>query len=209
MKIGFDIDNVITSTTKSVLDYINERLPDANLKMKDITGYYIENFVPDGYKWIVEQAFSDSALWKKVELIDGAKKYIEQLYLEGNDIYFATATTPYNFRKKIKFLERNFPFFPDGYVRNNTISIKNKQLLNFDILVDDCLSNLDGERSYISICYAYPWNDEPWRRDFDYGNKPFVRCENWNEIYAAIKDFERENKEKIRKKVKVNVKKNN
>ena len=63
-------------------------------------------------------------------------------------------------------------------------------------------NNLSGEHSYISICYAYPWNDMEWKFDFNFGNKPFVRCNNWNEIYAVIKDFEIEDK----RKVKVNVK---
>ena len=87
MKIAIDIDNVIQGTTIAVLDYINDRLPDVNLKMEDITSYWIENFVPEQYKWIVPLSFTDSSMWKNVRLIDGAARYIEKLYEEGFEIY--------------------------------------------------------------------------------------------------------------------------
>lgn len=201
-KIAIDVDNVLCTTTQEIINFINKKIPNLNLKMEDITTYYIENALPDEFKWIVPFAFEQKEVWKNVQLIDGAAKYVEKLFSEGYELYFATATTPDNFRKKVKFLERSFPFLPEGYVRKNCISIKNKQLLNVDFLIDDCPANLTGKRSYTSICYAYPWNDMEWKFGFDFGNKPFVRCNNWDEIYAAIKDFEIEN----RKKVRVNVK---
>lgn len=182
MIIGIDIDNVITNTTECVLDYINERLPDANFKVENVKEYWLEKIMPKGYEWIINQAFSDKQMWKNVKLIDGAAQYIRQLMFDGHEIYFVTSTTSDNFRKKIKFLQRNL-YLPPNYAENHTISIKKKQLLNIHFLVDDYLNNLTGNREYYSICLDYPWN-----RNFDDNDEEdFVRVKNWEEIYYAIK----------------------
>ena len=182
MIIGIDIDNVITNTTECVLDYINERLPNVNFKVENVKEYWLEKIMPKGYEWIINQAFSDKQMWKKVELINGAAQYIRQLMFDGHEVYFVTSTTSDNFRKKIKFLQRNL-YLPPNYVENHTISIKKKQLLNIHFLVDDYLNNLTGNREYYSICLDYPWN-----RNFnDNDEEDFVRVKNWEEIYYAIK----------------------
>jgi len=182
MIIGIDIDNVITNTTECVLDYINERLPVIHLEFEDTWQYWLEEAIPEGYKWIVNQAFSDKQMWKNVKLIDGAAQYIRQLMIDGYEVYFVTSTTSDNFRKKIKFLQRNL-YLPPDYAENHTISIKNKQLLNINFLVDDYLQNLIGKREYFSICLDYPWN-----RDFDDNSEnDFKRAKDWTDIYSIIK----------------------
>lgn len=181
MIIGIDIDNVITNTTECVLDYINERLPNVKFKVENVKEYWLEKIMPEGYEWIINQAFSDKQMWKNVKLIDGAAQYIRQLMFDGHEVYFVTSTTSDNFRKKIKFLQRNL-YLPPNYAENHTISIKRKQLLNIHFLVDDYLNNLTGNREYYSICLDYPWN-----RNFDDDEEDFVRVKNWEEIYYAIK----------------------
>ena len=183
MRVAVDIDNVLCNTTTKVIDYINEKLPSVNLKMEDITSYWIEGALPIEYRWVVEMAFEDRAMWKKVELIDGAAVYLERLYNDGCEIYFATATTANNFRKKVRFLERSFPFFPKDYVRRHSISIKNKQLLDVDYLVDDYTDNLTGRRRYKSICFDYPWN-----QDFVDNGDTRRRAYNWEDVYRIIKE---------------------
>lgn len=179
MKIAIDIDNVIVNTTECVVDYINERLPDINLKMEDINEYWIEKNIPLCYHWIVPMAFDDKTMWKQVKLIGGAAEYIEKLYKQGHEIYFATATTAENFKKKVGFLTRSFPFFPDDYVCMHSISIKHKQLLNVDVLFDDCLDNLNGSHPYASVCFNYPWNQGVVEH----------RVRSWKEFYDFIQYF--------------------
>ena len=185
MKLCFDVDNVLCNTTECVLDYINKWLAGTDLKIEDLKSYWIEDALPERYKWVVPLAFQQSEMWKNVKMIDGAASVIEKLYEEDNEIYFATATTAENFRKKLSFLERNLPFFPKGYIKQNSISIKNKSLLRVDVLVDDYLENLLGkDRTYLSICLDYPWN----QTENDVPN--FVRAKNWKEIYNIIKKRE-------------------
>lgn len=181
MRLCFDVDNVLCNTTKCVLDYINEWLAGADLKIEDLKSYWIEDALPERYKWVVPLAFQQSEMWKNVKMIDGAAATIEKLYNDEHEIYFATATTAENFRKKLSFLERNLPFFPKGYIKQNSISIKKKQLLDVDVLVDDYNGNLTGRRCYISLCYDYPWN-----REIKDNGDTFIRVYNWNDIYKKI-----------------------
>lgn len=184
MKIAIDVDNVLTDTTVQIIDFINNCLP-VELKMEDLTSYWIENALPEEYRWIVPLAFEQKSVWKKVRMIEGAAHYIQKLYEDGHEIYFATATTAENFRKKIGFLTRELNFFPKGYVRQHSISIKEKQLLNVDFLIDDCYEHFTNSPLYRGICFEYPWNkqfkSEPYMSE---NNVTF--CKNWEEIYYAI-----------------------
>jgi 5'(3')-deoxyribonucleotidase len=183
MKIGVDIDNVICTTSEAVIEYLNERLP-ITLSLDDINEYWMEKSIPEQYRWAVGLAFHDSAMWKKVKMIEGAAKGIKTLYKNGNEIFFVTSTTPDNLKKKIKFLKRNLPFLSGNYINDHIITIKQKTLLNLDIMIDDYLDNLIGERSYYSICLAYPWNikiisEEP----------NFIRVKNWRDIIITIENL--------------------
>ena len=183
MKIGVDIDNVICTTSEAVIEYLNERLP-ITLSLDDINEYWMEKSIPEQYRWAVGLAFHDSAMWKKVEMIEGAAKGIETLYKEGEEIFFVTSTTPDNLKKKIKFLKRNLPFLSGSYINDHIITIKQKTLLNLDIMIDDYLDNLIGERSYYSICLAYPWN-----RKVNSEEPNFIRVKNWKDIIITIENL--------------------
>lgn len=157
MKIGIDIDNTVVNTAETILEYINERLP-VHLELSDIRQYYIENALPEQFRWIVEAAFRDSLMWKKVKLIDGVYDALKEMYLAGHDIYFVTSSSPENFKKKVGHLERVFDFIPKHYVWSHSINIQEKQMLKLDVLIDDFMNNLTGDREYISVCIEYPWN---------------------------------------------------
>lgn len=183
MKIAIDIDNVIVNTTQRVLDYINARIPNFDIKIEDVKTYWIEDSLPAGYEWIVPQAFEDKEMWKGIALLEGAVEGIKRLYEEGHEIFFATATTAENFRKKVKYLTRCFDFFPEDYVRKHSISIKVKQLLNVDILIDDYTENFTGDRLYTAICLEYPWNEDFMDKAARTGD---MKVQSWDGIYAAV-----------------------
>lgn len=180
MKIGVDIDNVICTTSEAVIEYLNERLP-ITLSLDDINEYWMERSIPEQYRWAVGLAFHDSAMWKKVKMIEGAAEGIETLYKKGDEIFFVTSTTPDNLKKKIKFLKRNLPFLSGNYINDHIITIKQKTLLNLDIMVDDYLNNLIGERSYYSICLDYPWN----RKTSSFVPN-FIRVKDWEDIVKTV-----------------------
>ena len=182
--IGIDIDNVICNTTEALIEYLNERFP-VHLKVTDITNYWIENFLPEQFKWAVPHAFKDKEMWKKVKPIEGAIEGVEHLY-DRYEIYFVTSSLVENLRKKTKFLQRIFPFMSKDYISSHLINIHNKQLLNLDILIDDYLDNLIGERTYYSICLDYPWNDCPKRRYLEETDLNFICRKDWAHIIPII-----------------------
>lgn len=180
MRIALDLDNTVISTTETLVNYINERIP-VNLKMSDITTYSIEAALPEQYRWIVENGFTDKNMWKKVELLPHVGQVLEWIYREGHEIWFATSSLPENLRKKINHLARNLSFLPDGYVWRHTINIHDKYLLDVDVLVDDCAEHLlHPSRKYYSIAIDYPWNQTE-------GAIPmFTRASNWFEVWSKI-----------------------
>ena len=179
MLIGFDLDGVIVDSPQKVCLYINKRL-DLNLTMNDFKTYCMEDALPPKYRWIVETAFKDSALWKEVKLIDGAYDIIQRLWDEGHKIYFITSSLPENLKKKIGHLARNLSFMPYDYVWKHTINAQCKQLIKVDVLVDDALHNLTGDRDYFSICMDMPYNQTTEIIP------NFTRARNWDEIYDKI-----------------------
>lgn len=181
MVLGFDLDGVVVDSPQQVVNYVNERLG-LNLTMDDFKTYSMEDALPDQYKWIIDTAFKDPAMWKKVGLIDGAYEVIKKLWDEGHDIYFVTSSLPQNLKKKIGHLARNLDFFPKDYVWRHTINTQCKQLIKLDVLTDDALFNLVGNREYVSICVDMPYNQT---NDSEIDN--FYRAHNWDEVYSFIK----------------------
>ena len=185
LRIGFDLDGVVVDSPQQVVNFVNERLG-LNLCMDDFKTYSMEDALPDQYKWIIDTAFKSADMWKKVGLIDGAYDTIKKLWEEGYEIYFITASLPENLRKKINHLSRNLHFFPKDYVWQHTINTQCKQIIKVDILVDDGLFNLTGNRDYFSICFNMPYNKA---NDSEIDN--FYRAHNWDEVYSFIKMIDR------------------
>lgn len=199
LDIGIDLDGVVVDSPQQVVNYVNDRL-DLKLTINDFTTYSMEDALPDKYKWVIESAFRDSTMWKNVKLIDGAYETLKQLYEESYNLYFVTSSLPSNLRKKINHLARNLDFLPKDYALRHTINTQYKQIINLDILVDDGLFNLIGDRSYHSICFNMPYNQT---NDAEIPN--FYRAYNWHDVYCWIKTIEK----KLSKSTKEQTKNNN
>ena len=116
--------------------------------------------------------FATENFFKIIKPFPYVVEYINQLHKQGNEIYFITAghsiTIPY--RKEM--LSQWFPWFSD----KNLIKCTHKQLINVDILFDDCLDNLKNA-PYIGVVVDAPWN----RKD-----KNYVRMDSWEEWYNKL-----------------------
>ena len=185
MRIGIDLDNVVVNTTETVLNYLAERGA-PRLTLNDMKVYWIEKNFPPEYSLLVAEAFESRRMWKNIQLIEGAKRYIKKLYDDGDEIYFVTSSLPENLDKKIKHLTRNLDFLPEDYIVNHTINIRKKQLLKLDILVDDCYDNLSGDKEYTSILFCYPWNNDITREE------DMWSASTWGEVYDCIKAIKKE-----------------
>ena len=178
LDIGIDLDGTLVNSPEMVLEFINERLP-VNLTIEDITSYCIEDALPEQYKWIVNTAFKSPEMWKKVGFYEGAQEAVNQLYHDDHRLWFTTSSLPQNLRKKINHLARNIEV-PNDYVESHTINIQKKQLLRFDVMIDDALYQLTGDRTYNSICMDKPYNQT------DVYIPDFWRVTNWKQAYTVI-----------------------
>lgn len=185
MIIGIDFDNTIFPTLEHTIDIYNSR-HDAKIAMSDITEYSLYNCLDSSVASELIDIFNEKILYDGLKPMNGAIKVIETLINKGHKIYIATATDSKNLEWKEKLIEKFFPFIP----KTNIIRIHQKELLNLDILIDDCMDQLT-KGMFEKICFDYQWNQDS---DKDYIYDIF-RVHSWNEIINIIKKIERKNLE--------------
>lgn len=185
MIIMCDIDDILNDLIPKAIDLYNART-NKSLQLKEITAYdFYDCLSPEDATGIIE-LFKEKKLWDSLRPLSGAQKGLKALVNRGHDVYLATATLPENLPWKVDWLSKYFPFMSADKV----IRIKNKGLLNCDVMIDDNLDNL-----CCNICERivldYPWNRSA-TKDYAYDIK---RAHNWKEIVNFVNDIERKSKE--------------
>lgn len=147
------MDEVVNNMTAKLIPLYNSKYK-GTLKFEDITEYNIRPFIKPECKNIFEE-FVDDQFYADLDVAEGAVEVLSEIQKE-NDIYFATAGHPYTMRARDNWLEKHFGRF---YRSGSLISIREKQLLKVDMLVDDYEENLIGG-SYYGVLVDKPWNKE-------------------------------------------------
>lgn len=194
MKIGIDIDNVISNFNDTLLtEYL---LHDKELRNSGIINKkadYIRNGMFDWnedeetnfYKNNIER------IAKKLGVIEGAKEYIDKLHDDGHIICIITGrdngeyTEPYNMTKK--WLEDNSIYY-DNLILTDAYDkrAKTKQCLehNIDIMIDDSASICSDciENGITTILMDTPYNK--------YSN--IQRVKSWEEFYRYVSNYRKD-----------------
>ena len=182
MTLIVDIDCVLNDLIFKMLSLYNHR-SGKNIHVEDIVTYEFDQCLPREDATAFNNMFKERVLWDSLEPLPGSQEGLKKLLQRGHDIVIATATDPVNFAWKVEWMERYFPFIDSG----NIIRIKNKGLLNGDVIIDDCYDQLKScmcDR----IVLDYPWNrNESW--DYVYDTK---RARNWSEIVSIMNQIEKE-----------------
>ena len=196
MRIGVDIDNVIST--------FNEELLEEFLKHNKELGYSDEinenaDYITRGmFNWKdgeVEAFYRNNIerIVNKLRVKDGAKEYIDKLKEDGNSIYIITGrdngehSDPYNNTKK--WLDDNAIYYDELILTNaykNDEHGKSEKCIenNVDIMIDDS----------IHICKdCIDYGIETLLMDTPYNIKvnDVKRVHNWKEIYEYIKEYKR------------------
>ena len=196
MRIGVDIDNVIST--------FNEELLEEFLKHNKELGYSDEinenaDYITRGmFNWKdgeVEAFYRNNIerIVNKLRVKDGAKEYIDKLKEDGNSIYIITGrdngehSDPYNNTKK--WLDDNAIYYDELILTNaykNDEHGKSEKCIenNVDIMIDDS----------IHICKdCIDYGIETLLMDTPYNRKvnDVKRVHNWKEIYEYIKEYKR------------------
>jgi len=163
MVISCDIDGVLNNLTECVLQLYNEDSGD-NLCEQDIKTYSIERYVKTEYRNKISQYFLDSRIWG---ILKWDVEWIAQIIDDGiYDLYFTTATSIENIYIKSAELasaitlhsKHDFTYIY-YYIQNRLIVIQNKQMVKADVVIDDCIDNLQlASETTINILLTKPWN---------------------------------------------------
>ena len=184
MRILCDIDCVINDLVFKMLDMHRFRTG-KDIHVENITTYEFDQCLPKEDADALNKMFKERVLWDSLEPLPGSQDGLKKLLQRGHDMYIATATDPENFPWKVEWMAKHFPFID----QSNIICIKNKGLLNGDVIIDDCYDQLKScmcER----IVLDYPWNrNASW--DYVYDTK---RARNWSEILNIMTQLEKEDR---------------
>lgn len=183
MKIGIDIDNVITKTFSKTLEYI-EKCDNKEELLNNIKAIT----TGDNSVKCVDVFYKKNSLkvFEQAELMEGAKENIDRLLEDGHEIIIITLRgdklQEYKGSEKI-----TLDYFKKYDIKYNKIifssidKVKDCKENNIDILIDDSVSNcIKAEKEGIN---AIIFNTET-NKNID--DRNIKRVTDWNEIYEEI-----------------------
>lgn len=191
MRIGIDIDNVISNFNEALLDeYLKHDKELRNTGIINKKAKYIRNGMFDWteneetnfYKNNIER------IVKELSVKDGAKEYIDKLKEDGNEIYIVTARYLTNRNtadgKKMREIVINWLEEQDIYYDEIIFSPEDKKenckKYNIDIMIEDKVDNINKISSIIPvICFHAGYNKEC-------NGSNIYRAYNWYDIYNLI-----------------------
>lgn len=148
-KIGLDWDDVTAPFNSIAIEMANEKYNvDPPLRLEDITSW--EN---PGRASIIKEFYSDEKLYEKQHVPDKNKKAVRKL-IEIADVYFITAVAPAFMGIRARQILSAFPEFPP----ENIILGNAKNLVQFDIILDDAIHNVLETPATYPVLMRKPWN---------------------------------------------------
>ena len=194
MKIGIDIDNVISNFNDTLLnEYL---LHDKELRNSGIINKNAEYIRRGMFDWSGDEEITFyknniEKIVKKLGVIEGAKEYIDKLHDDGHIICIITGrdngeyTEPYNMTKK--WLEDNNIYYDnliltDAYDKH----AKTKECLehNIDIMIDDSVRICNDciENGITTVLMDTPYNK----------SSNIQRVKSWEEFYRYVSNYKKD-----------------
>ena len=147
IKLAFDLDDVLIDLLPAWLNTLNER-HGTNKKPEDIHSWSISNFFKEDIekgllsKEEIYHPLIENDFWETVKPAEGMQDIVKTLK-ETNifDIYIATASNYHTIKSKLDNCVMKY--YGDIIDEDHIILLKDKSMLNADILVDDYFGNID------------------------------------------------------------------
>ncbi len=190
MRIGIDIDGVVTNTFHGVLKRFNLRYGTA-LAIEDIITYNFLEAVEVGtleerLAFLMEMYSHEDILVNAATPIDGAPDVIRRLAEEGHNLAFVTTREPYLRTKTIEWLGlHGFPASEvNVHLRQETgedgleFKTRKAQELSLELFIED--DKRVAERLTIPTILI----DNPWNRGTNGAN--IFRAASWKEVHSLI-----------------------
>lgn len=195
MRIGIDIDNVISNFNEMLLEtYL---IHDKELRNTGIINPNAKYIRTGMFDWSNEEELSFykdniECIAKKLKVKEKAKEYIDRLHSDGHLIYIITGrdngeySEPYNMTKK--WLDENNIYY-DNLILTDAYDIHAKSLEclknDIDIMIDDSVRICSD---LITSGITTILMDTPYNRKIN-----IKRVKNWEEFYEFVSSY-KENK---------------
>ena len=148
-KIGLDWDDVTAPFNSLAITMANEKYQfDPPLGMEEITSW--EN---TGRTSVIKEFYSDEELYRRQVVPEKTKRAVRKL-MDIADVYFITAVSPQFMGIRAKQILTAFPEFPP----ENIILGNAKNLVQFDIILDDAIHNVLETPAAYPVLMRKPWN---------------------------------------------------
>ncbi len=196
MRIGIDIDGVLTNIEQYLLDYMTKYCVENNIDFKigssNYHYYKTFNITTEQEKNFWNKYLEKYAIEEKARPF--ASEVIKKLKEEGHEIYIVTARwltnrddeVGENMRKIVKdWLEENDIIYDKLVFSKAEKERKSQEMLEhkIDLMIEDSPSNIKELSNIIPIlCYSTGYNREC------VGNR-ITRCYSWYDIYRKIKNM--------------------
>ena len=195
MRIGIDIDNVISNFNEMLLEaYLMHDKELRNTGIINPNAKYIRTGMFDWSNEEEHSFYKDNieGIAKKLKVKEKAKEYIDRLHSDGHLIYIITGrdngeySEPYNMTKK--WLDENNIYY-DNLILTDAYDIHAKSLEclknDIEIMIDDSLRICSD---LITSGITTILMDTPYNRKIN-----IKRVKNWEEFYEFVSSY-KENK---------------
>jgi len=196
MRIGIDIDNVISKFNEELLkEYIKH---DKELRNTGIVNENADYIRRGMFDWTEDEEINFyrnniERIAKNLKVKDGAKEYIDKLISDGHLIYIITGrdngeySDPYNMTKKWlddNSIKYHSLIFTNAYRNDKHGKTEKCKENNIDVMIDDsvhiCQDCIDNNITTLLM-------DTPYNKLVD-----MPRVHNWEEIYEFISNYKQE-----------------
>lgn len=148
-KIGLDWDDVTAPFNSIAINMANEKYQYENpLRLEEITSW--EN---TGRTSVIKEFYHDEELYRRQVVTEKTKKCVRQL-MKIADVYFITAAYPKFMGIRAAQILEAFPELPP----ENIILGNAKNLVQFDIILDDAIHNVLESPATYPVLMRKPWN---------------------------------------------------
>jgi uncharacterized HAD superfamily protein len=188
MKVGVDIDDVITETFLGLINFINKKYG-RNHTYGGITSYNlweigIGSDKSEAIKLVEE--FFDLEGDSKSRLIEGSIAALESIHCSGDEIFIITSR-PLSIRSQtdsfLKGCLGNIPyqvFYSGDFYGQGKTKVEICNELGIDLMIEDCLDYAEGFENQ-KVCLL----DKPWNQKDNLPSN-VIRVFNWQEILDKI-----------------------
>ncbi len=152
LRIGLDVDDILYECNSYALKLLREKY--GNIPALDINNIRVWGMQGD----ILDERisyFSSPDFVASQPLYPGAQKFVREL-CKIADVFFVTAVPINCMSTRARRLSEDFPAVPSG----NIIIGTRKDVVNFDILLDDGAHNISSSLASYPVLMRRPWNSD-------------------------------------------------